>query len=57
MVLEDLGEFCLVDDDDIEDNFLFFAGVCAIELGIFGIAISCFIAEAGTSCGSDSFSR
>ena len=44
------------DDDDIEDSFLFFAGVCAKELGIFGIAISCFIAGAGTSGGIDSLS-
>ena len=44
------------DDDDIEDSFLFFAGACAIELGIFGMATSCFIVGAGTSGGIDSLS-
>ena len=44
------------DDDNIVDSFLFFAGVCAMELGIFGIANSCFIVGAGTSRGSDSLS-
>ena len=40
----------------IVDGFLFFAGVFAMELVIFGIVISCFIEGAETSGGIDSFS-